>query len=92
MKSNGLGGLKKKWHKSTMSDILRLKLPTPDHEYGFSGPLLKKSLSPDEFKKLGDWMYGQTCMIDEKLGTIMYTHDVIRGIDYIRNGTPTFFD
>ncbi len=37
-------------------------------------------------------MYGQTVMIDEKLGTIMYTHDVIRVLDFIRNGKDPYWD
>lgn len=88
----GLAGLKPKWQKSTLNDIKRLGLPEPDHAYGFSSELMQRSLSQTEFHKFCDWMYGQTCMVDEKLGTINYTHDVIRGIDFIRHGTPTFWD
>lgn len=88
----GLKDLQKKWQKSTLDSIKRLKLPTPDHEYGFSTKLLENNLPPSEFKKFGEWMSGQTCMLDEVLGTINYTHDVIRGIDYIRHGQPTYWD
>lgn len=88
----GMGGLLPKWHKSTLDDIKRLELPMPDHEYGFSTGLLEKSLNEGEFRKFLKWMYGQTCMVDDKLGTINYTHDVIRGIDFIRHGKPTYWD
>jgi hypothetical protein len=88
----GLKDLKKKWHQSTLNDIKRLKLPQPDHEYGFSSKLLEKSLSSEEYAKFGKWMYGQTCMRDDILGIINYTHDVIRGIDAIRHGKPTYWD
>jgi hypothetical protein len=89
---NGLGGLKKKWHKSTLSDIKRLRLPEPDHEYGFSTSLLARHLSPSEGERFWDWMSGQTCMIDDKLGVISYSHDVIRGLDFIRHSKETYFD
>jgi hypothetical protein len=89
---NGLGGLKKKWHQATLNDIKRLKLPEPDHEYGFSTGLLERSLTKFEFERLADWMTGQTCMVDENLGVINYTHDVLRGIDFIRHGKPTYWD
>lgn len=88
----GCKDLKKKWHDSTLKDIKRLKLPTPDHAYGFSSALLSNSLPPSEWAKFGEWMNGQTCMVDERLGIINYTHDVIRGIDHIRNGKPTYWD
>lgn len=88
----GLKDLKKKWHQSTLNDIKRLKLPQPDHEYGFSSQLLKANLTEQEWAKFSAWMYGQTCAVDEKLGLINYTHDVIRGIDSIRHGKPTYWD
>lgn len=88
----GCKDLRMQWWASTLADIKRLKLPEPDSEYGFSTKLLEKSLSPEEFKKFSKWMYGQTCMIDDVLGTINYTHDVIRGIDFIRHGKPTHWD
>jgi hypothetical protein len=88
----GMRGLKKRWRQSTLSDLIRLNLPAPDHEYGFSDGLLQSHLSPGEWKKFARWMYGQTCMLDAKLGTINYTHDVIRGLDLIRHGTPTYWD
>lgn len=88
----GCKDLKERWWSSTLADIKRLSLPDPDHDYGFSTKLLKNNLSAKEFKELAAWMYGQTCMIDEKLGTINYTHDIIRGLDYIRHGKPTYWD
>jgi len=75
-----------------LNDIKRLGLPQPDHEYGFSTSLLEQHLSLSEFEHFGEWMNGQTCMLNDKLGTINYTHDVIRGIDFIRHGRPTFWD
>jgi len=88
----GLKDLKKKWHQSVLNDLKRLGLPEPDHDYGFSTDLLKAHFSKPEFERFCEWMNGQTCMLDDKLGTINYTHDVIRGIDFIRNGTPTYWD
>lgn len=88
----GLAGLRKQWHQSTLNDIKRLGLPEPDHEYGFSATLLKKSLSRIHMSKMEKWMCGQTCMLDDALGSIWYTHDVIRGMDMIMNGTPTYWD
>ena len=88
----GLKDLKKKWHQSVLNDLKRLELPQPDHEYGFSGKLLEEHLSREEWERFAEWMNGQTCMLDDKLGTINYTHDVIRGIDFIRHGKPTYWD
>lgn len=88
----GLKDLKKKWHAGTLSDMKRLNLPEPDHDYGFSWPLLEKNLSKAEFDKFSEWMNGQTQMLDDKLGAIAYTHDVIRGIDLIRHKKPTYWD
>jgi hypothetical protein len=67
-------------------------LPEPDHDYGFSSKLLENHLSSEEWKKFADWMYGQTMMLDEQLGPINYTHDVIRGLDFIRYKKPTYWD
>lgn len=95
MKSNtpmGCEGLVKKWHKSTLDDIKRLNLPTPDHKYGFSSKLLKENLTEREWAKFATWMNGQTCMVDDTLGLINYTHDVIRGIDLIRHKKATYWD
>ena len=89
---NGLGGFKKRWHSSILADIKRLRLPNPDHEYGFSGKLLEEHLSREEWEKFAEWMNGQTCVLDDKLGLINYTHDVLRGLDYIRHGKKTYFD
>lgn len=88
----GLKDLKKKWQQSTLNDIKRLRLPEPDHEYGFSYGLLEKHLTLGEYKLFGEWMYGQTGIFDTKLGFICYTHDVIRGIDLIRHGKKTYWD
>ena len=88
----GLGGLLPKWHKSVIDDLKRLHLPKPNHDYGFSAALLQNTLTPMEFAKFDEWMYGQTCVRDENLGLIYYTTDVIRGIDLIRNGKQTFWD
>lgn len=88
----GLKDLKKKWHQSTLNNLTRLNLPEPDHEYGFSATLLKKSLSKIDMSKMEKWMCGQTGALDDKLGAIWYTYDVIRGLDSIRHGTPTFWD
>lgn len=85
----GLKDLKEKWHPSILNDIKRLNLPEPDHKYGFSATLLKNSLSRIDVSKMEKWMCGQTCMLDDKLGHIWYTFDVIRGLDMIRHGKTT---
>lgn len=92
MMKKGMAGLRPKWRKETLADIKRLGLPEPDHDYGYSWPLLKKGLSASEYKQFSKWMHGQTQLLDPKLGTIAYTHDVIRGIDMIRNKKPTYWD
>lgn len=89
---HGLKDLKKQWHQSTLDDLKRLKLE-PNHPYGFKVSALKAQLTKEEFDKLGKWMYGQTVMVDEPSGEhVYYTHDVIRGIDLIRSGKPTYWD
>ena len=88
----GLKDLKMRWWKGTLADLKRLRLPEPDHAYGFSQKVLEANLSSKEFEAFNKWMYGQTMMLDEKLGPIVYTHDVIRGVDLIRNRIPTYFD
>lgn len=88
----GLKDLPQKWHQSTLNDIERLQLPSPDHEYGYSSKWLKKNMTESEWSKFNEWTYGQTCLVDEKLGLINYTHDVIRGLDLIRNNVSTYFD
>jgi len=88
----GLKDLLPRWHKSVLSDIRRLSLPEPDHEYGFSTLLLKEHLPSAEFNKFCKWMDGQTGILDAKLGMINYTNDVIRGIDFIRHGKPPYWD
>jgi hypothetical protein len=88
----GCVDLNPKFHDWIKDAIKRLNLPTPDSPYGFSSRLLENSLPPSEYLKFGEWMDGQTCMLDEKLGVINYTHDVIRGIDLIRNKKPTYWD
>lgn len=88
----GCKDLKKKFHKETLNWIKKLELPKPDHPYGYSMHLLQNSISSREFETFNEWMYGQTGILDAKLGFINYTDDVIRGIRLIRNGTLTYWD
>lgn len=88
----GLKDLKPKWQQNTLNDLKRLKLQ-PDHAYGFRYSTLKAQVTAEELKKLDKWMFGQTVMIDEPSGEhVWYTHDVIRGVDLIRHGKPTYWD
>jgi hypothetical protein len=86
------GGLRKKFWKQQDQDLKRLGLPKPINDYGFSYPQLQESMSQVEFKKFVDWMYGQTMMLHEIHGPVVYTEDVIRGLDLIRNRKPTNWD
>lgn len=88
----GLKDLKPKWQPSTLNDLKRLGLK-PDHAYGFRESTLKKQITKEEAVKLDKWMFGQTVMIDEPSGEhVWYTHDVIRGLDLVRHGKPTYWD
>ncbi len=70
----------------------RLGIPHPDHKHGYTGRLISSFLSKDELVKFNNWMGGQTCGLDTKYGVISYVSDVLRGVDLIRNNTPTYFD
>lgn len=84
-------GLKKKYWKSLRAALKELELPEPAHPYGFRDSQLLESLSKTEYKKFWKWMYGQTMMMDEG-EPIAYTEDVLRGVQLIRYGTPTYWD
>lgn len=82
----------KRYAKLLAHDCKLLELPLPGHEYGFTDAQLKECLSASEYKAFWEWMYGQTMMLDKKLGPIAYTEDVVRGVKLIRFKTPTCFD
>lgn len=69
-----------------------LKLPKPAHEYGYTVAQIDNFMTEDEVRKFNKWMYGQTCMHDEDLGTIVYTCDVERFLRMVRFNEPTYFD
>jgi hypothetical protein len=92
MKSNKYGGLNRRFWAELRRDLKDLGLPEPAHDHGFTHEQLVENTSKTEYKKLCEWLYGQTCMVDEKLGVIVYTHDVIRGLKLIRRGVPTYWD
>lgn len=68
-------------------------IPEPDHEYGYTNAHVKSFLTKKEYVQFGKWMYGQTCAWDEKLNEcIYYGHDVMRFVDLVRKGKPTYWD
>ena len=42
---------------------------------------LKKVLNPKSYKKLDDWMAGQTCSVNEKGETVIYDSDLLRWLE-----------
>lgn len=78
--------------RSSKKKVNKLKLPKPTHEYGYTVAQIDSFMTEDEQRKFNKWMYGQTMMLDEKLGTIIYTCDVERFLRLVRFGTPTYWD
>lgn len=65
----------------------------PSHPMGYTHEDLLMILSPAEMKKFGDWIYGQTCGVDEKTGNcLIYPWDLERFIALVRKGIPTYWD
>lgn len=71
---------------------IKLKLPKPSHEYGYTVSQLDTFMSEDEISKFNKWMEGQTCAYDQDLGCIVYACDVERFLRLVRFGTPTYWD
>lgn len=68
-------------------------IPEPDHEYGYTDAHIKSFLTKKEYVQFGKWIYRQTCALDEKTGkTIYYGHDVMRFVNMVRKGKPTYWD
>lgn len=78
--------------KPKRAKLSKLKIPKPSHKHGYTVAQIDNFMSEDEIRKFNEWMNGQTCMQDEKLGTIIYAHDVERFLRLVRFGTPTFWD
>lgn len=66
-------------------------VPKPPHPYGYFKEDIVEMMSGKELKQFGTWIEGQTGMIVE--GRLLYyTHDVLRFLNLVRNGQPTYFD
>ena len=53
-----------------------LKLPPPDHEYGYRDSTLKELFGPELYDKFRAWHVGQTGVLDESGKLVVYSHDV----------------
>ena len=85
--------LKKKKTARKLTFAQECGIPEPDHEYGYTDAHIKSFLTKKEYVQFVKWMYGQTCAWDEKRKEcIAYGHDVMRFVDMVRKGTPTYWD
>lgn len=65
----------------------------PDHKYGYTNKLIKSIMTKEEFKKFNKWMGGQTCAMDDVTKEIItYPCDVLRFLEMVRVGKPTYWD
>lgn len=70
-----------------------IQLPNPKHKRGYTFEEIKSFLTEKEFKRFNDWIYGQTCGIDEKTNELLiYAWDVQRFVEMVRNNVPTYWD
>lgn len=68
-------------------------IPEPDHVHGYTDENLRSFLTKKEHKQFWKWMYGQTCAFDKELNQcIAYGHDVMRFVELVRKGKPTYWD
>lgn len=71
----------------------QIGIPEPDHKHGYTALRIASFMTKKELKSFNNWMYGQTCALDEKTKQcVYYKHDVERFINLIRKGTPTSWD
>ena len=71
----------------------KIQLPKPKHKRGYTYEEIKSFLTEKELKRFNDWIDGQTCAVDAKTNqSIIYGHDVMRFVDMVRKGTPTYWD
>lgn len=75
--------------KSKKADSL---IPKPKHKLGYTYEELKTFLTVKELKKFNEWIYGQTCAINNQGQFVYYAWDVERFIDLVRKDTPTYWD
>jgi hypothetical protein len=65
----------------------------PSHPMGYTHEDLLMILSPAEMKKFGEWIYGQTCAVDEKTRqSVIYEYDVTRFVNKVRHGGIDIWD
>jgi hypothetical protein len=69
----------------------KLGVPEPPHQYGYFMKDIIEMMSAKELRQFGAWMNGQTGMIVDG-NLLYYTHDVLRFLNLVRNGQPTYFD
>lgn len=68
-------------------------IPKPDHKHGYTNKLIKSIMTKEEFKKFNKWMCGQTCVMDDITKEIItYPYDVLRFLEMVRLGKPTYWD
>lgn len=67
-------------------------LPQPRHEHGYCQAEINSFMFPGLAKEFGDWMYGQTCMMEDG-SLIYYFQDVISFVEGILSkarGVPVY--
>lgn len=55
----------------------KFKMPKPKHEYGYTTAQVSEMFGM-LLPLFSSFMFGQTAMLDDELGTVYYTHDVER--------------
>ena len=64
----------------------------PKDPRGYTLNELREMTTDEEYARLVDWLYGQTCAVNDAGEHLIYPWDVRRGIALIRRGTPTHWD
>lgn len=70
----------------------KIQLPKPKHKRGYTYEEIKSFLTEKELKRFNDWIYGQTCDVDEMNELLIYAWDVQRFVEMVRNNVPTYWD
>lgn len=75
-----------------LSSMKTAKISPPANKDGYSDKEIQDILTPEEYPKFRQWITGQTCTDDGNGELLTFTWDLLRFIDWIRKGTPTYFD